>query len=560
MKKLDLSHVPNKPGVYLWKDKQGSIIYVGKARKLKTRMNQYIKGSINSYKTQKMMQVVVDFDYIISSSEKEALLLERNLINQHKPYFNIKLTDDKRYPYIQIQLLKNQLKINLSYRARKKGVNTLFFGPFPSGYGAKKMSDFLNRIFIFEKGLPIKNKNFEFWSKRFDEVKNIISHKKSLINVLKQKMQQAADDMQYEIAHDIKETLKAIKASQEKQVAEIDDKKTIDVIAFYEKSGYLAIEQLFYRQGVFLSSKQQVVEIITSLEETMRQFSAQYYTYNLEPKLIITNQVFETDIPLLTPQKGIKKQILNIALTNCQDNIEHKLAKFIRQEERTIGSLSKLKNLLNLPKLNHILMIDNSNFANANPISAIVSYRNGIKNKAEYRKLKLEETTRKADVEYMKQAITKYFVTRNHQKPDLLIVDGGKPQVNEVKKIIPDINIIGLVKDDKHRTRAIIDQDGNEKIINDVNLYNFLAEIQIEVDRFAKKTYQAKARKTTLEGMLKNISGVGQKIEEKLLDHFKSYAAIYNASIKDLEKVVSHKIALAIKKELNNYENITSSR
>lgn len=560
MKKFDLRNVPNQPGVYLWKNKANEIVYVGKAQRLKTRIQQYIKGSLNSYKTQKMMAIVTDFEYIISSSAKEALLLERNLITKYKPYYNIKLLDDKRYPYIKIALLKKELKINLSYRAHQKSSNILYFGPFPSGYGAKKMADFLNRCFVFEKGLPIRNQTATYWKKQFEEVKKLIFKQKSLTKVLNQKMQNAASNMQYEIAQDIKETLNAIKSSHEKQVAEIQDNKTIDVIAFYQKSGYVSISQLFYRQGMLLATKENIVEITTSLSEVIRQFVAQYYAVNLEPTLLITNHEIETDIPTIIPQKGIKKQILNVALTNGKDNIDFKLEKFIRREKRTIGALKKLQELLKLPKLSHILMVDNSNFANKNPVSAVVSYRNGIKNKAEYRKYKLTLTERQADVEYMRQAITRHFKNETNPYPDLLIVDGGKQQVNEIKKFFTKAPIIGLVKNDKHQTRALITSAGEEIELTEPNLYLFLAEIQIEVDRFAKKTYQHRARKSSFEGALKNIPGVGPKVEEKLLNHFHSYAAIYNASEIELSNVVSSRIASAIKKGLQNYEDLISSR
>ena len=239
-------------------------------------------------------------------------------------------------------------------------------------------------------------------------------------------------------------------------------------------------------------------------------------------------------------------------MENATDNIELKLSKYIRTEEQTIGAVKKLKELLNLNKLNHILMIDNSNTSNTLPVSVIVSYRNGIKQKKEYRKYNLEKTNREADVEYMKQGIQKYFEKDVNSIPDLFIVDGGIAQLNEAKKIIKDIPLIGLVKNNKHMTDSIINQDGIKIEINDTFLLNFLTGMQIEVDRFAKYHHINRRSHKTLEGTLITVNGVGSSIEKKLLNEFKTYSAIYNATTEELERIVSPTIAKNIFSKFNN--------
>lgn len=547
--KVDLTRVPKKPGVYLWKNKYDEIIYVGKAKNLNNRMNQYLKGMLNSYKTSKMLEEIFSYDYVITKTDKEALILERNLIEKYSPLFNIKLRDDKRYPYIQLKLT-NKLEASLVYRIKSNRDNAEFFGPFPTGYGARKISNFINRKTTYKDGLPFKGGDLSYWKEKYDIAKSLLKPKSSnIVKTLANEMQLAADNMQYEIAQDLKETINALKIVGESQNVELISNKNIDVLGVVEKGEKLFLELLFYRQGILLSKNEFVVSININKEETLRQFVSQYYKSNIIPDELITNEKFESDMKVTIPVKGNKKKILNHALDNANDNIEMKTRKFIRKEELTLGALEKLKELLNMKKLSHILMIDNSNTNNSLPISAIVSYRNGIKNKSEYKKYNLIHEQRLADVDYMKQGVTRYF-NGNNAYPDLFIVDGGKAQVNEVNNLIPkEVNLIGLVKDDKHQTRNIITRNGKSIDIEDDALMNFLRGIQIEVDRFAKASHITK-RKTTLEGILYSIKGVGPKTEERLLNHFKTYSSIYNASIEELEKVVSKDLAILIKKSL----------
>ncbi len=500
----------------------------------------------NSYKTQKLVAMIDSFEYIITKSEHEALILERNMIEKHSPEFNILLTDDKRYPYIKISLT-DILEISMVYRVKSERAKASYYGPFPTGFGARSMLNLVSRLTLYDKGLPIKNMSKEMASKKYEYAKSLLGgSSNALVRELKNKMREASESLQYEIAQDLKESVQALEFFQSKQSVELQDTRNIDIIAFVVKNGFLSITLLFYRQGILLSKKELVIEITSSIEESSRQFISQYYQFNIVPDLIISNLDLETEIDNLVPQKGQFKRTLGIALQNANDNIDLKLQEFVRKEELTLGAVKELSNILKMENINHILMIDNSNTNNTDPVSVIVSYRNGIKQPKEYRKYLVETWGRNADVEYMRQGVEKYFSNEKNVKPDLFVVDGGKAQINEIKKILKDVPIIGLVKNQKHLTEKMIDLEGKEILLSG-NLLNFLKGMQIEVDRFAK-SYHSKKR-TTLEGRLINVKGVGPKVEEKLLLHFKNYAAIYNASIEDLTKVVTEDIAKAIKDE-----------
>lgn len=555
---IDLKNIPQKPGVYLWLDSADNILYIGKAKNLKRRMTQYFKGSINSYKTASLVKQIVGFKYIITNSDQEALILERNLIEKHFPPYNIKLTDDKRYPYIKIKLAK-KLEVSLVYRMSNRRERALYFGPFPAGYGARKLTNLIQRMTTYEKGLPSKETSRIYWEKKYDYAKKLLSPKNGfLIKELKEKIRDAVSNQQYEIAKDIKDTLTALSYNSNDQVVEFSTLGDIDVVAFVEKDGFLSVNMLFYRMGMLLSQKSNIVEITESKEESVRQYMSQYYNKNVKPNLIISNIKVDSDLNIFVPQKGAKKRILNIAITNASDNIDLKLSKYIRKTEQTIGSLRKLEKLIGVDSIHRLIMIDNSNTNNINPVSGIVSYVNGLKKKQEYRKFNLVQRDKKADVDYMEQALER-FVKNIPYKIDLLIVDGGIQQVNIAKKIVSGrFPIIGLVKDDKHNTREIVDSSGKFIPIDDNLLKNFLSEIQIEVDRFAKQHHRRIRSKKSLESSLIQIPGIGESTERKLLNHFKNFVNIYNAPIEELEKVVSKDNAKKIKEALN--EGITNIR
>ncbi len=553
----NIENIPKRPGVYLYKDKLDKVIYVGKAKNLRVRINQYKKGSINSFKTHKMIKESQSYEFIITENEKEALILERNLIKEHAPYFNIQFIDDKRYPYIKVKLGKT-LKITMVRRILKD--NAFYFGPLPVGSKSRQLLKTLQREALYENGLPIKETSESFWIEKEKKVKNILSANNNFYKKeLEVKMFSAADKELFELAQEYKESIDALNIFDQRQVVQLDNEKDIDVIGVSRQDDFLFVSIMFYRNGSLLSMSNEVLEVIDNESETIRQFISSYYEKNLVPKELILDEKYKNNFyhsfKLIYPEKGKYKEMLKIAVLNSSNNKDEKLRKHKRQVELTSGAIEKLGYLLNIEKPWHILMIDNSNTANQNPVSAIVSYKNGVKQKSEYKKYNLEIFSRKADVDYMRQTTTRYFSKETNPIPDLFIVDGGKAQVNEVKEVAKslgkEIKIIGLVKNDKHITRSLINLEGEEIEIKDSTLLNFLRSMQAEVDRFAKFQHRSRGLKGTLEGSLETVPGIGQRTLKKLLHTFETYANIYNASLEELEKVVSSSIAKEIKKKWN---------
>ncbi|CAM9099670.1 excinuclease ABC subunit UvrC [Mycoplasma marinum] len=554
----NIENIPKSPGVYLYKNKYDKIIYIGKAKNLKNRINQYMKGSINSFKTHKMIEEANSFEFIITKNEKEAWILERNLIKEHSPYYNIQFIDDKRYPYIKVKLAK---KLNISMVRHIAKDQAFYFGPLPTGTNSRELFKTLQREALYENGLPIKNTELLFWENKYKKIKKILSSNNDFFKKeLETKMYSAAKNELFELAQEYKESLIALNLYEEKQVVELANNKNIDVFGIIKHEQFLFICMMFYRNGSLLSLDNHILEIMDDEKNTISQFIAQYYEKNLIPDEVVIKEEFSSEFNqkfrVLIPEKGSYKKMLEISEINAKNNKEEKLRKYKRSIELTMGAIEKLGKLLKMEKPKHILMVDNSNLANQNPVSAIISYRDGRKRKQEYKKYNLDIGTRKADVEYMRQSVTRYFSKEENPIPDLFIVDGGVAQVNEVKKIIHkleiELKVIGLVKNKKHITKSLINLDGIEESIEEEDLLNFLRGMQAEVDRFAKMQYRSRGLKGTLLGSLETIKGVGPKAIEKLIGHFKTYANIYNASEEELQKIVSSKVAKAIRQ---NYKN-----
>ncbi|WP_029512895.1 excinuclease ABC subunit UvrC [Mycoplasmopsis iners] len=554
-----LKNVPGSPGIYLWKNHLGNVIYVGKAKNLKKRMSQYFEGALNSYKTTKLVDEIVDFDLFIVNNDKEALLLERQYIEKYNPIYNILLLDDKRYPYIKIELKSTGLEIGLSRKIKKQDhENLINFGPFPNGYGATTILKLLQREAFYENGLKVKGKNFDYWQNKFNEIKTILNFTNNhYLKELENKMLVAADNFQFEIAKDLRDSLKYLKKLNEKQVVELKNSKNLDVVAYKSENNILYLTILFYRYGILINKDNQNIPITVDEKHTFESFFEKYYQDKIIPSEIIVSESFinfqleniNPNFKFISPKIGIYKKILETAELN--------LAEFFKNENLLIqNKLLKSQNLLNKLKqytnnidLKNIVVFDNSNLNNTNPVGVAIVYSNGLKNKSAYRKYNHPiSLNRQADVEYMKQSVFNYFSALDKNiTPNLIIVDGGLQQVHEAKKTLRSLNlnipIIGLVKDDRHRTRGLINLAEEEIKIKDQELFNFLAEIQIEVDRFAKEHLRKRQKITSLEGKLQKIKGLGDKMEQKLLLKFGTYNAIYNATLEELSEVVPKNIA-----------------
>ncbi|EIN15447.1 UvrABC system protein C [Mycoplasmopsis agalactiae 14628] len=564
---LKLKNTSTSPGVYLWKDAKQNVLYVGKAKNLRKRLLQYFDGAINSYKTNKLMQLVADFEVYICKTNKEALLLEKAMVDRFNPEFNILLLDDRKYPYLKVQLLKDSLLITLSRKVNAKDTkNTFYYGPFPSGYGAKPILKLLQHEALYENGLLIKNKDSSFWVNQFTKIKEILSFKNNnYLNELTNKMHSAANNMQFELALFLRDGLTYLKKLKESQIIELSQYKNIDVFAYKTDEKLIYATVLFYRYGILINKVNLTIPLGISIDESIRVFFEQFYADKILPdNFIVQYEILKYDLNLssdykfISPKIGTNKKVLDLALLNLNDYYEKEHLIMQNQLEKADSMLSSLNKYLNLPKLKNIVIFDNSNINNINPVGVAIVYTNGIKNKSLYRKFNLEALSyRSADVDYIRQSITKFFSSDKNTKDfDLIITDGGLQQVNEAKKTLKvlgiNIPVIGLVKNEHHKTRALIDLDLNEIYVNDLELHNYLAQIQIEVDRFAKSHFRNRQKISSLEGKLRNIKGLGHNMEQKLLNHFKSYANIYDASVEELAKIVPINIAKSIKNK--NYE------
>lgn len=554
-----LKNIPSNPGVYLWKDKNNRIIYVGKAINLKKRMNQYFKGSINSYKTTKLVEEIANFDYIICNNNKEALILEKNLIEKYNPEYNILLLDDRGYPYIKLKLT-NKLEITFTKKINHyKNENEIYYGPFPDNYGASTILKLLQRESFYKDGLPIINVDQNYWKEQFERIKNILSFKNSLyLNELKNKMLKAAEYEQFELALEYKKNIEYLNKMKENQIVELQNQKNIDAFIYKIIDDKIHILFSFYRWGILINQDYQTIEIHIDWKDSLLDFLNLYYKNKIIPDLLlIPNEINNLEInfiknsKIVSPKIGTNKKILDNTLTNLIASIEKN--KFKKDKNENLIILNEIKEYLNLPKVNKIIIFDNSNFGNQNCVGVAITYLNGIKAKNLYKKFNHELTMgyRKSDVEYMNESISRFFKHEENLDYDLIIVDGGIAQIHEAKKVLKTLNlqipVIGLSKDNNHKTKNFIDLNEKINLIQDKKWLNFLSEIQIEVDRFAKSHFRNKHKISSLEGTLTKIKGLGKETEKLLLEVFKTYSAIYNASEEELSKYVSKNLAKKIK-------------
>lgn len=559
---FDIKTIPEQNGIYIWKDDDQKILYVGKAKNIKKRIMQYMNGGLNSFKTKKMLQRATFLDFSICSNEKEALILEQQLIKEHKPFYNILLLDDKKYPFINIKLKSNGLSISKQYMY-KKSKNNFSFGPIPTGFGSKIIMDLLVRESLYQNGLPIKNKSLSFWEEKFENCKKILSANNSdFIKKLNNQMQEASMNMQYELAAEIRDQINYLSKNNQKQSILINSKETIwDLIVFYPFENFLLIGVQYFRNGSMFMQEDFVLEKFLDDFETAQSFLNQFYEARMKPQKIISN--FEINqhnlvsLPkIIVPQKGVYKQAIDNLKNNLDSNKEIKILEF----EKNALVFEKIKlfteQICQTP-INNFIIIDNSNLADEAIVSAILYYENWQPIQSKFRKFNISQPTKLGDANYMYEGLKKYIETKN-TIPDLIIVDGSTHQIKKAKEIRKEYNlnfqIIGLVKNENHKTDHLLTEEGKRIKFFDTQIFNYFSNLQIQVDRYAKHHHNKKHLKSSLEGFLSTIEGIGPKTEEKLLKHFKTYANIYNSSQDELEAIVSKKISQKIIEKIEKME------
>ena len=580
MFKEKLALVPELPGSYQMKDKDGIIIYVGKAKNLKRRLKSYFTRNVTG-KTKVLVENIHDFEYIVTSSELESLILEITLIKKYNPKYNILLKDDKSYPYIEFTNDKYPLLKIVRNPKIKKNKNNLY-GPFPNVGSAKRTVNILNRIYPLRKceklkkevclyyhlgeclGYCEKNIDSEKLDTMIKEIKSFLNGDSSfIIKRLNEKMEKASDTLNYEKALEYKQMIEDIKITLKNQIIVLNKDYNFDLINCYQENNYLSITIFFIRGGVLFGRDKKIINTLVDKKDALMEYIIKFYEKNLLPKELIVPEFIDYEllsnylnIKVETRIKGDIKKLLDLAEENSKIYLEEKENLLNQNEEKRKEALNELKRILKTDKVSRMESFDNSHLFGTYYVGGMVVFEDFLPLKSEYRKFKIDINT-KDDLTAMKEVVYRRYyrlLMEDGKFPDLIVVDGGELQVKVVVDIINElnlsINVIGLKKDSHHKTSTIIDKDLNEiEIDSHSNLFLYLANIQEEVHRFAITYHRNIKSKGMLSSVLENVSGLGEKRRKALLKEFSSLKKVKEASIEELSRVIPEDVA----KNLYNY-------
>lgn len=578
MKEDKIPLLPDLPGCYLMKDKNNEIIYVGKAKNLKKRVSQYFTKP-HEGKTALMVSNVVDFDLIITSSEKEALILEANLIKKHDPKFNILLKDDKRYPYVKLSL-KDHPYLEIARDIKDKKAK--YFGPFSDSSAAYESINLLNKIYPLRKCKNIPKKECLYYhlnmclapcinkvsKEQYDEIINKIvkfynGDAGEVRKELVKKMNNLASELKFEEANECKIMIEYLDHLLVNQSVELNKNLNVDFFSSHTKEGYVSFAVFVYRNGTLISKESSVFELVGDIKDSFESYITSYYLKRVKPKEIVVPSYLDKDllsevleIKVSEAKAGTRKHIMDMVGQNAIKAMEDEFAK--SQNKQAV--LTKLQNLLKINYPHRIDLFDNSHFAGDLAIGVKVCFENGESNKKLYRKYLIRGDNKKDDLASMHEVVYRRLfkiISENDYKPDLIIVDGGLNQLNSVKDLISnlnlDINLAGLVKDDKHNTRALINENGEVIDIDKrSDLFFFLMKMQDEVHRFAITSHINKRKKSLTSSILDEVKGLGEKRKEIILKAFPSTLDLKNASVEEISQYVPLNVAKEIKKVLDN--------
>ena len=562
-KKLEL--LPNNPGCYLYKDNIGEIIYVGKAKNLKNRVKSYFTGTHNK-KTQTLVSKIEDLEYIIVNSEKEALLLENNLIKKYRPYFNIRLKDDKSYPYLMVT--KEEHPRLLMTRKYKKSNKNIYFGPYVDIKSAMEVKKILDKIYPLRKCNPVEKRPCMYYqigqcigpcAKKItpDEYKTQINKIKSfltgntkeILEDLNNKMQDHVKNLEFEAAGQIHSYIKSIEVSVQNQVVADSNNIDRDYIGYSFNNDYICIQIFLSRLGNIIERKVEYFNLYDSPDQILYSYLIQYYAMNKLPKEIYIDEVDDkllstvVDCKIIIPKRGNHRKILDTVKENASHYLDNNLAIEELKERKLQVTLNNIAEKLGIKSIDSIDAFDNSNIMGVDAVSVKVNFTNGKKNTYNYRKFKIDESMGINDVQTMKEVLYRNYKDKK-TNTELLIVDGGKNLLNAAIEIVHEtlgltqIKIIGLAKNDKHITEYIITDD--YEIIEFPKTsaeYLFLKQIQDEVHRFAITYHRAIKTKNMYNSSLDNIQGIGKVRKNLLLKTFSSIEEIKEASEERLLKL-----------------------
>jgi len=584
-----LKVLPMKPGCYLMKDKNGTVIYVGKSKALRNRVRSYFKGS-NDQKTQRLVMDIVDFEYIVTSSEIDALILEMNLIKKYDPKYNVMLKDDKSYPYLKITNEQHP-QLLITRKVKKDGAK--YFGPYTNVIAARETKKLLDRLYPFRKCTNPPGKFClyyhlgqclacskddvpkETYQRITQEVSSFLhGGYREIKTDLTNKMKEASDSLNFERAAEYRDQIESIEGVMEQQKVALTEKVDIDMFGYSYNKGWMCVQVFYVRQGKLIERDVSIFPFYTEAKDAFISFIGQFYLHkrNLKPRQVLVPIGTDDDlleqllgVDVHTPYRGKKKELVELASKNAEIALDERFSLIELDEERTIKSVERLGDLLHIETPRRIEAFDNSNIQGTDPVSAMVVFEDGKPNKNEYRKYKIKEVVGPDDYDMMREVIRRRYkrvLTEKLPLPDLIIVDGGKGQISAARDVLENelglfIPLCGLVKDDKHKTGELLYGDPPEIVSLErrSNEFYLVQRIQDEVHRFAITFHRQLRGKGMIQSELDKIPGVGPKRRHLLLTHFKSIPEIRKATIEQLTKLgIPNQVASTIQEKLQKKE------
>ncbi|VDC41990.1 UvrABC system protein C [Streptococcus canis] len=585
--KLEL--LPDSPGCYLHKDKAGTIIYVGKAKNLKNRVRSYFRGSHDT-KTALLVSEIADFEFIVTESNTEALLLEINLIQENMPKYNIKLKDDKSYPFIKIT---NETFPRLLITRQIKKNDGLYFGPYPDSYTANEVKKLLDRIFPFKKCKNPVNKvcfyyhlgqccahtichtDKAYWDSLVEDVRHFLNGKDDkIIDGLRAKMLAASEEMAFERAAEYRDLISGIATMRTKQRVMSKDLQDRDIFGYFVDKGWMCVQVFFVRQGKLIQRDVNLFPYYNDAEEDFLTYMGQFYQdkQHFIPKEVFIPEAIDEELvaaivptKIIKPKRGEKKQLVALATKNARVSLQQKFDLLEKDIKKTSGAIENLGHLLGIDKPVRIEAFDNSNIQGTSPVAAMVVFVDGKPSKKDYRKFKIKTVVGPDDYASMREVLfRRYSRVKNEGliAPNLIIIDGGQGQVNVAREVITNqlglsIPIAGLQKNDKHQTHELLFGNPLEVVALPRNSEEFflLQRIQDEVHRFAITFHRQVRSKNSFSSKLDKIPGLGPKRKQVLLKHFKTMTAIAAASPDEIQTLgIPRAVAQAI------YQHVTDSQ
>lgn len=584
-----LSVLPMEPGCYLMKDRQDQVIYVGKAKKLRNRVRSYFTGAHDT-KTTRLVREIVDFEYIVTSSETESLLLELNLIKKYQPRYNVLLKDDKSYPFIKIT--KERHPKLIVTRTVRKGSGK-YFGPYPNAYSAHETKKLLDRIYPFRKCdkmpdrlclyyhigqclgpcvYPVDQSEYERMTREITEFLN--GEDKTILRNLEEKMQKASENLEFEQAKEYRDLIQHIHNLTKKQKIMSADQTVRDVFGYSVNKGWMCIQVFFIRQGNLIEREATMFPLQQTTEEEFYTFIGQFYQLNQHflprevhvPSNLDTTMIGSVvDTKIVSPQRGQKKQLVDMANKNAHIALDNKFELIARDESRTVKAIEQLGDAMGIQTPIRIEAFDNSNIQGVDPVSAMVSFVDGKPDKKGYRKYKIKSVEGPDDYKSMQEAVRRRYtrvLNEGLPLPDLIIVDGGKGHMSSVASVLEnelglDIPIAGLAKNDKHQTSELLYGETAQVIPLKKNSQAFylLQRIQDEVHRFAITFHRQTRQKTGMQSVLDQVEGIGPKRKTKLLRTFGSIRKMREASVNQLQEAGLPKNTAILLYETLNEQN-----